>query len=137
MAIFRVKLTAINIQDRKRRTAPIPALVDTGSHMTWLPRQALLEAGIAPEGKKRFRTASNQPLEREYGFAILAADKYVTNCEVVFAEKTDQILLGVRTLEGFGVKVDNVNGRFEPVEQLVTGLELIHEGEEMPETAAE
>ena len=66
-------------------------------------------------------------------FAILAADKYVTVCEVVFAEKTGQILLGARTLEGFGVKVDNANGRFKPVEQLVTGLELIHEGAEKTE----
>lgn len=133
MAIFRVSLTAINPADRRKKTKPIPALVDTGSHMTWLPKQALLDAGIASEGKKNFRTASNQPLVRDYGYAILSADKFATNCEVVFAEKNDQILLGVRTLEGFGVKVDNINGRFEPVERLVTGLELIHDGEELPE----
>ena len=133
MAIFRVNLTAINPKDRKKRTKPIPTLVDTGSHMTWLPKQALLDAGIVPEGKKKFRTASNQPLERDYGFAILSADKYVTNCEVVFAEKNDAILLGVRTIEGFGVKIDNINGRFEPVERLLTGLTLVHEGEEFLE----
>ena len=38
--------------------------------------------------------------------------------EVVFAEKNDHILLGVRTIEGFGVKVDNINGQFEPVDSL-------------------
>ena len=130
MSIFKVSLTAINPKDESKKTPPIVALVDTGSHMSWLPKQALLDAGIVPRVKKRFRTASNQPLERDCGYAILAADKYVTNCEVVFAEKNDAILLGVRTIEGFGVKVDNINGRFEPVELLLTGLTLIHEGEE-------
>ena len=133
MAIFRVNLTAINPMDRKKRTKPIPALVDTGSHLSWLPKQALLDAGIVPEGKKNFRTASNQPLERDYGYAILTADKYATVCDVVFAEENDKILLGVRTIEGFGVKVDNINGRFEPVERLLTGLTLVHEGEKFPE----
>ena len=130
MAIFRVNLVAINPKDESKKTAPHPALVDTGSHMTWLPKQALVDIGIKPVGKKNFLTASSQKLTREYGFAILAADKYITICEVVFAEKTDQILLGVRTIEGFGVKIDNVNGRFEPVERLVTGITLIHVGEE-------
>ena len=63
MAIFRVNLTAINPKDRNQKTKPFAALVDTGSHMTWLPKQALLDAGIVSEGKKRFRMASNQPLD--------------------------------------------------------------------------
>ena len=130
MAIFKVKLTAINPKDESKKTPPIMTLVDTGSHMSWLPKQDLLDAGITPRGKKRFRTASNQSLERDCGFAILRADKYETNCEVVFAEASDMMLLGVRTLEGFGVKVDNINGRFEPVERTLTGLSLVHVGEE-------
>ena len=130
MAIFKVSLKAINPKDESKQTPPFAALVDTGSHMSWLPKQALLNAGIVPRGKKRFRTASNQPLERDCGYAILTADKYETICEVVFAEKNDSILLGVRTIEGFGVKVDNVNGRFEPVERLLTGLTLMYEGED-------
>ena len=127
MAIFRVNLKAINPADRSSQTKPFAALVDTGSHMTWLPKQALFEIGIVPEGKRSFLTATKQKTIRDYGYAILAADKYATNCEVVFGEDNDQILLGVRTIEGFGVKIDNINGRFEPVERLVTGISLIHE----------
>ena len=133
MAIFRVNLTAINPKDESRKTPPILALVDTGSHMTWLPKKALLDAGIVPRGKKRFRSATNQLSERDYGFAILTADKYSTVCDVVFAEATDQTLLGVRTIEGFGVKVDNINGQFEPVETLAASFYLIHEGEDFHE----
>ena len=137
MAIFRVSLTAINPKDRELKTKPFEALVDTGSHMTWLPKQALFDAGIVPEGKKRFRNANSQLNTRDIGYAILTADKYSTIDEVVFAEGNDAILLGVRTIEGFGVKVDNINGRFEPVDRFFTGIHLIHEGEESPETEAE
>ena len=127
MAIFRVNLTAINPADTSKQTKPFAALVDTGSHLSWLPKQALRDIGIKPRGKKNFQTASKQKLTREYGYAILAADKYETICEVVFAENNDHILLGVRTIEGFGIKVDNINGRFEPVDRLVTGITLVHE----------
>ena len=134
MAIFRVNLTATNPKDRSRKTKPFEALVDTGSHMTWLPKQALLDAGIVPEGKKRFQNANSQLNIRDIGYAILSADKYSTIDEVVFAEKNDHILLGVRTIEGFGVKVDNINGQFEPVDRFFTGIRLVHEGEDIPET---
>jgi len=40
------------------------------------------------------------------GFCILEAEGFVTNDEIVFAEPGDMYLLGVRTLEGFGVMVD-------------------------------
>ena len=130
MAIFRVSLTAINPKDESKKTAPFTALVDTGSHMMWLLKQALLDIGITPKGKKRFRNANNQLNTRDIGYAILTADKYSTIDEVVFAEKNDAILLGVRTIEGFGVKVDNINGRFESVERFFTGISLVHEGEE-------
>ena len=131
MAIFKVYLSATNPKDESRRTAPFEALVDTGSHMSWLPKQALLDAGITPRGKKRFRNANNQLNTRDYGYAILSADKYSTIDEVAFAEENDAILLGVRAIEGFGVKIDNINGRFEPVERFFTGITLVHEGEQI------
>jgi predicted aspartyl protease len=130
MGIFRVELRAINPVDESKKTPSFLALVDTGSHMSWLPRKDLLEAGIVPRGVKKFRNANNQLCTRDYGYAILAADKYATNGEVVFGESNDQVLLGVHTIEGFGVKVDNINGRFEPVERFFTGISLIHEGED-------
>ena len=137
MAIFRVNLTATNPINNKQKTKPVTALVDTGSHLSWLPKQALLDIGILPIGKKRFVNANNQLNTRDIGYAILSADKYSTIDEVVFAEKNDAILLGVRTIEGFGVKVDNINGCFEPVDRFFTGIRLVHEGEEFPESEVE
>jgi predicted aspartyl protease len=69
-------------------------------------------AGITPRRKRIFSTAAQQKIEREFGYAILSAEGYETNDEVVFAESGDMTLLGVRTLEGFGVMVDNIGNRF-------------------------
>ena len=72
----------------------------------------LRSVGISPRGKRIFATATQQKIEREVGYAILSAEGYETNDEVVFAESGDMTLLGVRTLEGFGVMVDNIGHRF-------------------------
>lgn len=45
------------------------------------------------------------------GYAVLCAEGYETIDEVVLAQPGDLFLLGVRTLEGFGVMVDNVGHR--------------------------
>ena len=112
MSRFIVNMTAINPKEEDRCTPPTEVLVDTGSELSWLPKQLLLNAGITPRGKKRFSTATNEIVERDFGYAILKTEGYTTNDEIVFAEEKDMLLLGVRTLEGFSVMVDNVGHRF-------------------------
>ena len=107
-----VNLVAINPKEEHRFTPPVEVLVDTGSELSWLPKQLLQEAGITPRGKKRFALANKQIVERDYGYAILTAEGYTTNDEIVLAEDGDMALLGVRTLEGFSVMVDNIGHRF-------------------------
>ena len=107
-----VNLIAINPKEEHRTTPPVKVMVDTGAELSWLPKQLLLDVGITPKGKKRFATATNQIVERDFGYAILQAEGYATNDEIVFAEDGDMSLLGVRTLEGFSVMVDNIGHRF-------------------------
>jgi clan AA aspartic protease len=115
MSKFMVNLTAINPVDRQRRTAPIKVMVDTGAENSWLPRKALEDAGITPKRKRRYITADKRVIERDVGYAILTAEGYDVLDEVVFAEENDLSLLGVRTIEGFNVMVDNVTQRFVAV----------------------
>ena len=122
MSKFMVNLTAINPVDRQRRTPPIEVMVDTGSEVSWLPKKELLDAGIKPECRKRFATADKRIIERDIGYAILTAEGYTTNDEIVFAEDSDMSLLGVRTLEGFSVMVDNIGHRFIATASLVCNL---------------
>ena len=112
MSKFMVNLTAINPKEEHRTTPPVEVMVDTGSELSWLPKQLLLDAGITPKGKKRFAAATKELVERDFGYAILTAEGYSTIDEVVFAEENDMSLLGVRTLEGFSVMVDNIGHRF-------------------------
>jgi len=112
MSVFKVSVTARNPKSEELATPPLEALVDTGSELTWLPADVLKGAGITPRRKRVFATATQQRIEREVGYAILSAEGYETNDEVVFAESGDMTLLGVRTLEGFGVMVDNIGHRF-------------------------
>ena len=77
-----------------------------------MPGDVLRSVGITPRRSRLFATATQQKVERDVGFAIVAAEGYETSDEVIFAEATDINLLGVRTLGGFGVAVDNVARRF-------------------------
>ena len=90
----------------------VEALVDTGSELTWLPADTLRRVGIAPRRKRQFLTATGERVERDVGYAMLRAEGYETIDEVVFGEAADSVLLGVRTIEGFGVAVDNIGHRF-------------------------
>lgn len=112
MSMFKVEVKAINPKDESKQSVPIDALVDTGSELSWLPRQLLEELGIAERRTRNFVTANDERINRDVGYAILQVDNYQTIDEVVFAEKGDMILLGVRTIEGFGVLVDNIRHRF-------------------------
>lgn len=118
MSAFKVNVVARNPKREEVSTQPVPALVDTGSELTWLPADILKSIGITPRRKRLFPTATQQKIEREVGYAILSAEGYETNDEV-FAEPSDLTLLGVRTLEGFGVAVDNIAHRFVATTTLV------------------
>ena len=122
MSVFKVNVTARNPKSEELATQPMPALVDTGSELTWLPAEVLKSVGITPRRKRTFATATQQRVEREVGYAILSAEGFETNDEVVFAEPGDMTLLGVRTLEGFGVMVDNITHRFVAATTLVAAV---------------
>jgi clan AA aspartic protease len=119
MSLFKVNVIARNPKQEELTTQPLSALVDTGSELTWLPADVLQSIGITPRRKRSFATATQQRIERDVGYAILSAEGYETNDEVVFAEPGDMTLLGVRTLEGFGVMVDNIAHRFVATTTLV------------------
>jgi predicted aspartyl protease len=112
VSTFRVNVIATNIADQQQSTSPIEAIVDSGSELTWLPADVLKTAGISPVRKRTVQTATGQTVQRSVGYAILRAEGYETIDEVVFTEPGDANLLGVRTIEGFGVMVDFIAHRF-------------------------
>jgi len=87
-----------------------------------MPADALKSAGITPRRKRSFRMADGRVMERDVGYCILEAQGFSTNDEVVFAEPGDMHLLGVRTLEGFGVMVDAIAHRLLSTVTIVAGI---------------
>ncbi|MEK7676722.1 MAG: hypothetical protein AAB676_12900 [Verrucomicrobiota bacterium] len=119
MSLFKVSVVARNTKDESLVSLPAEVPVDTGSELTWLPKDLLAEIKVTPVRKRSFSTASRQLITRETGYAILKAEGFETVDEVVFTEPSDMALLGVRTLEGFGVVVNNIAHRFVATTTLV------------------
>ncbi len=112
MSMFKVSVVAANPKREELVSQPVDALVDTGSELSWLPAEVLNGIGVTPRRERQFITADKKVLRRPIGYAVLRAEGFETVDEVVFAEPGDMTLLGVRTIEGFGVIVDNIGHRF-------------------------
>ena len=123
MSLFKVSVVARNTKDEGQISQPIEVLVDTGSELTWLPTDVLRGINITPVRKRSFTTATKPQVTRETGYAILSAEGFETVDEVVFAEPGDMALLGVRTIEGFGVLVDNIAHRFVATTTIVAVID--------------
>jgi len=111
MSIFRVNVVARNPAAESRETMATGALVDTGSELTWLPAPLLATIGVRPRRQRSFRTADGTLVTRATTYVFLSAEGFETADEVVMGEPGDEVLLGVRTLEGFGVAVDPIAHR--------------------------
>jgi clan AA aspartic protease len=121
VSLFRVNILAKNPKDEARVTDRIEVLVDTGAELTWLPATVLETVGIEPRRRRTFTTATGASVERQVGYAVLEAEGHETIDEVVFGEPGDLTLLGVRTLEGFGVVVDPLGHRLVAVSTIAAG----------------
>ncbi len=107
MSIFRVNLVACNPTRWEQTTEPMAVLVNTGSDLTWLPAEMLRSIGIEARRRRMIKTADNEIVVREVGFAILRANGRETADEVVFGEPGDALVLGARALKDFGVAMED------------------------------
>jgi len=120
MGTFR---TTVSIEHPGRRGLLRPlndVLVNTGSELTWIPRGVLEDLGIGAERRCTFVLANGQVVERDVGFAIVHVEGVATADDVVFAEPSDLILLGARSLEGLNLRVDPRTRRLVGAGPIVT-----------------
>jgi predicted aspartyl protease len=107
MGTFRIDAEFASLRHPQRFT-PVPRmLVDSGAEYTWIPAELLREAGVSPVKKDLvFQMANGQTITRSIGYVVLRAGGFETVDEAVFGLPGDLALLGARTLEGFGARVD-------------------------------
>lgn len=93
--------------------------VDTGSTYTWVKRSRLKELGVESMGRRRFKTIENEVIEREIGECVIECLNRRATTIVVFAEETDNEVLGLHALEGLGLEVDPVTRQLREVEAIL------------------
>lgn len=98
------------VQSLSKQGTPYEAefLVDTGAIDCLAPRDALLAAGISPEGKAVYELANGQPIEYEFGFARISFLGEETVTQIIFGPAEVEPILGVVALENTGVVVDPI-----------------------------
>jgi len=119
MSIFKIQIVVCNPENETLMTRPLEALVDTGSELTWLPGDDLKRIGIVPRRKRIVSHAAKSEVERAVGYVILHSNGRQTEDEVVLGEFGDSMIIGLRTLEGFGVSTDDTEHRFISIVKLV------------------
>ena len=97
------------------RYEPIEGLVDTGATYTWVPRDLLARLGVTPEEERPFVLADGREVTYGVAWVRIRIDGRTQPSLCVFGELGTQPLLGVFTLEAFGLGVDPVNGHLIPV----------------------
>lgn len=113
MSTFTVNL---GIADRLReRYVTVDALVDTGATYTSLPASILADLGIEQIEVRRFRLADNRVVEYPMGEARLRLDSREFTAPVIFASDDGPSLVGMTTLEVFGLGVDPIEEKLVPV----------------------
>jgi len=124
MGIFRptISVAALASPDRRRDLADV--MVDTGSAYNWVPRDVLLDLGVAPVRIDRFETADGRVLEREVGFALLYAGGRSAATIVVFADDADKVLLGAHGLDGLNMRIDLARKELVPAGPIPAALAL-------------
>ncbi len=93
----------------------VEALVDTGATYTWLPRDLLERLGVRPEEERPFVLADGREVSYGVAWIRIGINGRTQPSLCVFGEENTEPLLGVFTLEAFGLGVDPVNRRLVPV----------------------
>lgn len=105
MGITTIKLTIKNPSNLNKKFEQ-EFLVDTGAHYTVLPKAAVKQLGLKPSHIQEFSLADGKIIKRPIGGAVIRFQNKELPVAVVLGQKGDAALLGVTTLETFGLMID-------------------------------
>src|SRR5687768_14162308 len=91
-------------------------LVDTGAMFTLLPADVWPRLGLEPEREEQFSLADATHIRRSMSECrIELANKGTLHTPVILGEPGDTALLGVMTLEAFGLMVNPLTRELQPM----------------------
>lgn len=105
MGVIFVKLTIKNIYDTTKQVEE-EFLVDSGAHYTVLPLETVKKLDLRPIYVQQFSLADGRLIKRSLGNALIQFEDKELAVPVILGKKDDTALLGVTTLESFGLMLD-------------------------------
>ncbi len=118
MGITKVKLTIKNPFNLKiSETADF--LVDSGAHYTVLPERIVKKLGIKKSYDQEFVLADGSVVKRSIGSAVVDFEGRELSVPVVLGKEDDGSLLGVTTLESFGLMLDPFKRKIFPTKLML------------------
>lgn len=105
MGMTKVKLTIKNPL-KPGKIAEEEFLVDSGAHYTVLPQIIVKQLNLKPAYEQEFSLADGRTIKRKIGSALVNFEGRELAVTIVLGEKDDSPLLGVTTLESFGLMLD-------------------------------
>ena len=116
-------ITYVNLKIRKnkrsKRSAEGEFLLDSGAAITVAPSKLLKDLGIEPDDEQCFILANGQKITRKVGDAYFELGDKRGYSKVIFGQKGDSNLLGVLTLETFGLMLDPFKRELKPLPMLL------------------
>ena len=89
-------------------------LVDTGAHYTVISSDMVKDLGLKSSYEQDFSLADGKTIKRKIGSAVLDFEGRELAVPVVLGEKGDSKLLGITTLESFGMMIDPFKRKIYP-----------------------
>ena len=114
MGITTLKARVFNPADSSR-TAELSFTVDSGAGYSLVPENVLQELGVKPHTTKTFFLANGDEIQRKMGNAGFEYLGEIAHAPVIFGEEGDAALMGVTTLEGFGLVLDPFRRELRPM----------------------
>lgn len=81
-------------------------LVDTGAHYTVVPADIVKKLNLKSSYTQEFSLADGKIIKRDIGGALVRFEDKELPVPVVLGKKGDSPLLGITTLESFGLMID-------------------------------
>ena len=81
-------------------------LVDSGAHYTVVPKRMVTKLNLKASYVQEFSLADGKIIRRSIGSAFVSLEGKEFAVPVVLGEQNDSALLGVTTLEAFGLMLD-------------------------------
>ncbi len=105
-----------------RGETTISFLVDSGAMYTLLPQDVWQAIGLSPRRRQRFTLADGTLIERDMSECYVLLPQGEGHSPVVLGQAGDAALLGVVTLEIFGLMLNPFTRELQPMRLMLAGL---------------